>query len=120
MRYRVLFISLLFALCSPVVFAGENHDHGHDDGHSHSHDPVSQSQAEEAAVKRIEKLVSKRKIADSWKDAKVVGAEKKKFGNKEEWVVSFKNENVSDPGKQTLYIFLSLTGDYIAANFTGK
>ena len=120
MRYRVLFISLLFALCSPVVFAGANHDHGHDDGHSHSHDPVSQSQAEEAAVKRVEKLVSKRKIADSWKGIKVAGSEKKKFGDKEEWVVSFKNDKVSDPNKQTLYIFLSLTGDYIAANFTGQ
>jgi hypothetical protein len=98
-----------------MVIAGAGHDHG-----SHSHDPVSKSQAEEAAIKSVEKLVSKRKIADSWKGVKVATSEKKKFGTKEEWVVTFKNEKVSDPNKQTLYVFLTLTGDYIAANFTGQ
>ena len=33
---------------------------------------------------------------------------------------AFKNDQISDPAKNTLYIFLSSTGNYIAANFTGK
>jgi len=30
------------------------------------------------------------------------------------------NESVADINKQKLYVFLTLGGDYIAANFTGK
>lgn len=115
MRLYILMVSLMFCFSPTAVFAGAGHDHG-----SHSHDPVSKSQVEEAAMKRVEDLVSKRKIEDSWKGIKAASAEKKKFGDKEEWVVTFKNDKVSDPGKQTLYVFLSLTGDYIAANFTGQ
>ena len=117
MNIRSLLFGATFLLFSVTAAAGDGHDHDHG---SHSHDPVTQSQAEEAAVKSVEKLVSKRKVADSWKGIKVASSEKKKFGNREEWMVSFKNETASDPSKQTLYIFLSLTGDYIAANFTGK
>ena len=34
--------------------------------------------------------------------------------------MTFKNPAVSDPAKGTLYVFLSLPGNYIAANFTGQ
>jgi len=121
MRIQVLFFSLVLSLVPYAVLAGSDHDHdkGHDHS-SHSHDPITQSQAEEAAAKSLAKLVSKRKIAESWKDAKVAGAEKKNFGSKTEWVVSFSNDKMSNDNKKTLYIFLSLNGDYVAANYTGK
>ena len=38
---------------------------------------------------------------------------------KKEWVVVFTNEKVKDPKEKMLYIFLTLDGQYIAANYTG-
>ncbi|CKT62042.1 Uncharacterised protein [Mycobacterium tuberculosis] len=37
-----------------------------------------------------------------------------------EWKVSFKNAAVTEANKSTLYVFLSLPGNYIASNFSGK
>jgi len=37
-----------------------------------------------------------------------------------EWKVSFGNPTAADPSKSTLYVFLSLPGNYIASNFTGR
>lgn len=116
MRIQATVFCFFLSLFSVVVFAGANHDHGH----SHSHDPVSQTQAEKAAIKSIANLIKKGKVDSSWKSIPVSKSEKKKFGDKMEWVVSFKNDKVSDASKQTLYVFLSLTGEYIAANYTGK
>ena len=120
MRMKAIVFSFILSLSPIAVFAGADHDHGHEDGHSHSHDPVNQSQAEQMAIKSVEQLVEKGKIDSSWKSVKVAKSEKKKFGNNLEWVVSFHNDKMSDTSKQTLYVFMSLTGEYIAANYTGK
>ena len=120
MRIKALVFSFMLSLLPVAVWAGADHDHGHEHGHSHSHDPVTQSQAEEVAIKSIAMLIEKGKIDGSWKTVSVAKSEKKKFGDNIEWVVSFNNDKISDNAKQTLYVFLSLTGDYIAANYTGK
>lgn len=36
------------------------------------------------------------------------------------WLIIFINEKITNTSKQKLYVFLTLAGDYIAANFTGK
>jgi hypothetical protein len=120
MRIQSILLSLILAFSPTALLAGANHDHGHDDKHGHSHDPVNQSQAEKVAKESVAMLVKKEKIDSSWKSVSVASAEKKKFGGKMEWVVTFKNDKISDASKQTLYVFLSLTGNYIAANYTGK
>lgn len=124
MRIQSIMFSLILSLSPTALLAGGNHDHGHshghDHGHGHSHAPVDQKQAEKAAIKSVARLVKQGKIDSSWKSVSVAMAEKKKFGGKMEWVVSFKNDKISDSSKQTLYVFLSLTGRYIAANYTGK
>ena len=114
MRIQAIIFSLALILFPLAALAGAGHDHGH------SHDPVSQGQAELAAMKSVARLVEKGKIDKSWKSIGVMKSEKKKFGKNTEWVVSFENENISDSSKQTLYIFLSLGGGYIAANHTGE
>ena len=114
MRIQAIIFSILFSILPVAVWAGAGHDHGH------SHHPVSQNKAEEIATKRMIQLVEKGKIDSSWKSVKVASSEKKKFGKKMEWVVTFNNKKISDASKQTLYIFLTLSGDYLAANFTGK
>ena len=110
MRIKAIIISLALSLFSMTAFAGGNH----------SHDPVDQRQAEANANKIVTTLASKGVIDKSWTSVGVATSEQKKFGKNLEWVVSYKNSKVSDPQKQTLYIFLTLSGEYIAANYTGK
>jgi len=114
MRIQALIFGLVVSLFSWGAWAGPGHDHGH------SHDPVSQSQAETIATESVSRLVERGKLDASWKGVKVAKAEQKKFGDQMEWVVSFQNSNASDPSKQTLYVFLTLGGEYLAANFTGN
>lgn len=103
------------SIFSYAVFAGP--------GHGHSHGPrvkISKQEVESIAEKGKLDLVEKGKIASSWKSKKVTSSEIKSFSGKDEWVVVFKNGEEKDKEKSTLYIFVSLYGQYIAANFTGK
>ena len=116
MRKLTTALFSLFMLLASPVFAGAGHDHGH----GHSHDPVTKAQAEEIATKTVAKLVNRGKIDESWNAVGVSTSEQKKFGKNMEWVIVFINKQVADPEKQTLYIFLTLTGEYLAANYTGN
>ena len=116
MRIPFIILSLSIFLFPLSTLAGSDHDHGH----SHSHTPVEQSQAEKIASDGVFRLVEQKKIDDSWKSAQVKNTLKKKFGDNMEWVISFKNENISDPAKQTIYVFLTLGGEFLAANYTGE
>ncbi|VAW88082.1 hypothetical protein MNBD_GAMMA17-1542 [hydrothermal vent metagenome] len=88
----VLFLSsLLFGI---PAMAGSGHEHDKDGGHSHVHKTIN---SEEAAT-----------------------IEQKSYKNGPEWVTTFKNDKISDVTKQTLYLFFSLDGHYIAANYTGN
>ena len=116
MKYLIttVFISTLFI--STQVLAGADHEHGH----GHSHGPVSVDVVVGKAVKKVKQLANSKKIDASWTAVKSSGAEKKTFGKGLEWVVSFENGKVKDATKKNLYIFFSLDGHYIAANYTGK
>ncbi len=120
MNIKAIILSAFFALLSPAVFAGAGHDHGHDHGHGHAHAPVTQQQAEVNASRIVSTLVNRGVIDETWADKPVKEAQQKNFGGQMEWVISYANEAVSDPEKRTLYIFLTLAGEYIAANYTGK
>lgn len=113
----ILLVSSLF-FAAPAM-AGAGHDHG-GGGHSHSHGPVSGEVAVKKATDKVRSLVESGKLDPSWADVKATGATQKTFGDVPEWVVTFKNEKISDASKQTLYLFFTLDGMYIAANFTGK
>lgn len=110
----LLVSSLLFT--SPVM-AGAGHDHG---SGGHSHGPVSSEAVIMKATEKVKSLAESGKIDKSWAGIKAVGATQKTFANESEWVVTFKNEKLSDVTKQTLYLFFTLDGMYIATNFTGK
>lgn len=116
----VLMMSMAFA--APVM-AGEGHSHDKDGGHSnhgHAHGPITAEQAGVKAKRIIGNLIKKGVIENSWASAQPLTTEKKTFKNQEEWVVAFKNDQVKDAAKQSLYIFFSLDGHYLAANYTGK
>ncbi|KZX77097.1 hypothetical protein A3715_11505 [Oleiphilus sp. HI0009] len=101
---------------SQFALAGPGHDHSHD----HQHDPITSEQAVDKASAHVQKLVNRGKIDASWAEVTASSVEEKSFGHGPEWVVSFKNDAIADPANQTLYIFYTINGKYLASNFTGQ
>jgi len=110
------------ALTCATAYAGGNHSHEGEHGHGHSHTQieVSKSTIEQTAVQELAGLVQQKKIDESWKNTPISTIEKKKFHHNMEWVVSFKNKELKDKTKQTIYVFISLYGKPTGANYTGK
>lgn len=114
MRLKTLLLSLSLTLFSMVAIAGSGH------GHGHSHEPVNKTTANSKATKIVASFIKQKTLDKSWAGTTVNSSEKKTFDGRQEWVVSFVNEKVTDVKKRKLYVFLTLSGDYIAANYTGK
>ena len=116
----MLLLLATFAFTVPV-HAGAGHAHDKDGGHSnHGHGPIDAAKAKAKATKTMISLAKRGVIDQSWTSTQPVKAEKKTFAKGEEWMVSFNNDQIKEKAKQTLYIFYSLDGHYIAANYTGK
>jgi hypothetical protein len=111
----ILASSLLLA--GPAM-AGGGHDHGH--GHSHAQVPVDKTVAEANGGKVIASLVSRKKVDQSWAGVAATSVEKKMTQGNPEWVIIYNNAKVEEADKQKIYVFLTISGDYIAANYTGK
>ena len=116
MKLRTLLLGFVLGLLPITAMAGtgSGHDHGH------SHEPINQSTANLMATNIIVSFVKQKTIDKSWESTTVSSSEKKTFNGRKEWVVSFVNEKVTNANERKLYIFLTLSGDYIAANYTGK
>ncbi len=112
----LLFLSaLLFAM--PII-AGGGHEHDSDGGHSRG--PISSDQVIDRALKKMKHMADAGKIDATWSGVKAASAEQKTYSKGPEWVVTFGNDKINDEAKQTLYLFYSLDGHYIAANYTGN
>lgn len=105
-------------LLAGSAMAGGGHDHGH--GHSHAQIPVDKTVAQTNGGKVIASLVSRKKIDQSWTGIAASSVEKKIYQDRPEWVITYNNTKVKEADKQKLYVFLTVSGDYIAANYTGK
>ena len=116
MRKLTIILAFCFGFLSTPTVAGPGHDHEH----GHSHGPVSADAASNKAMKKVDQLAKAGKINGSWSGIQPTAVEQKTYANGPEWVVTFKNDKVSDVSKQTLYLFYSLDGHYIAANYTGQ
>lgn len=114
MKFNALFLSFILSLLSLTVIAGTGHDHGH------LHEEINQAKAKVKATKVVASFIKDKKLDKSWKAIKVNSAEKKIFQGRSEWVITFVNKTISDIKKQKLYVFLTLTGDYVATNYTGN
>lgn len=111
-----LLVSCLL-LASPVMAAG-GHEHG--PGGSHAQGPITSDAAVMKAVAQVKSLIQKGKLDNSWSEAKLLESKQKDFGRGQEWVVSFKNAKEKDTAQQTLHVFYTLNGSYLATNFTGQ
>jgi len=88
--------------------------------HFHGNSPATQEVVIDCAAKRKTKLVSSGKIDSFWaglthEKIELVDGKKGK-----EWRITYKDPNAKDKTKETLFLFFSLSGNFIAANFTGK
>lgn len=115
MKHLILSACFLF---STVSFAGPGTGHSHGHGHSHSKPAVAKEKTEEIGKSHIARLIKAGKLDAGWSEARLDSTEQKEFGKKKEWVLTFINEK--DAKNPKLFIFLKLSGDFIAANFTGK
>jgi hypothetical protein len=111
-RVALLVASLGFA---PITFAG-----GSGGCHFHGNAPVKESILTGCATAQKDALVSSGKIDAGWKGIKIDKAETVDGKSMKEWKFTFKNPGEKDSAKQTLYMFYTLSGNFIAANFTGK
>jgi len=112
-------LTLLFALTfSALSLAGPGHDHSH--GHSHNQKTMKKEAVLVKSKQKINQLIEKKKLDPSWGIMQHSTIEKKQYKQGNEWVITYENKGVEDKSKQTLYMFYSLNGHYIAANFTGK
>ena len=118
MKKIIFCLMVLTAFTAIPAFGAGGHGHGGyaDHGHDH-HTALSETQIIEKASGYVAKLVEKGKLDPSWQGISPTEA---KENDHHEWVVTFYNSKVEDPEKQTLYMFLSPSGKYIAANFTGN
>ncbi len=110
-----IFLFLCMTL-SVTAFAGSGHNHGH----SHEQKPISSEEAQSRAEKKVTALVKAGSIDKTWAGIKSNNIKQITFSHDPEWVISFSNNKISDASKQSLYLFYSLDGQYIAANYTGK
>lgn len=113
MRKIIICLLTLLAFTSTAAFAGAGH----------SHAPAKEITKEQALVKAaniVKDIAQKGKIDKSWAEIAPASGEKKASKYGEEWVVAFHNPTVKETTKQSLYVFLTLTGDYKAANYSGS
>ncbi len=81
---------------------------------------VSPEVAEKKATKIIARLVDNKQLDESWKFIKARSAKKIISREHREWKVIFINTTISDVTKQKIYVFLTLSGDHLAVNYSGN
>ena len=88
--------------------------------HFHGNKPAVEATVLACAIQRKDALASTGKIDASWKNVKQDKVEQVDGKKGKEWKVTFANPAAKDKGKETLYLFFTVSGNYIAANFTGQ
>ena len=100
---------------SQSVFAGAG-----EDCHFHGNKLAAKETVLKCADQRKGKLIARGKIDAGWGSIKhesitTIDGEKGK-----EWKVTFKDTAAKDKTKETLYMFFTPVGNFIASNFTGQ
>ena len=88
--------------------------------HFHGKKMASKETISDCAAERKELLIMDGKIDSSWERVEQDKIELVDGKKGKEWLVTFTNPAVDDKTKEKLYLFFTSTGNFIAANFTGK
>lgn len=111
MKSFILVFIGIFTFCNAALAGPESGTH------KHSRE-ITRQEAVDKADRLVDKLIKKGRLEASWGEKLRIEAMKKDFGNGDEWVVSFANAKIRGD-KNTLYVFISLSGKILAANFKG-
>lgn len=88
--------------------------------HFHGSKAASEATVLGCANQRKSALITAGKLDKRWAtvtQAKVEQVDSKKG---KEWKIAFKDPAAADKAQETLYMFFTLPGNFIAANFTGQ
>ena len=113
---KLVSIATLVATLSfaPAAFAG-----GGGGCHFHGNAPIKEAVIVGCAEYK-DGLVRSGKLDPSWKGVKLDKAETVEGKKMKEWKITFKNPAEKDAARQTLFMFYTLTGNLVGANFDGS
>ena len=112
MKLHMVVLSIvLTSVGAGSALAHENHKH------EAPASEIGEEGAKARATEELGRLVSVKKVEASWKEGTFKAVEKKTNKKGWEWLITFENKNAKD---KTLYVFLKSSGEFLAANFTGK
>ncbi len=102
-------------LVTPMAFAGVDSS-----CHFHGNTPIKESVIAGCATAKKDALAASGQIETAWKSVQLGKAETIEGKKMKEWKLTFNNPAAKDAAKQTLYVFYTLSGNFIGANFTGQ
>jgi Family of unknown function (DUF6488) len=88
--------------------------------HFHGSKPAAAETVAGCAAQRKALLIKQGKLDASWQGSKAGTPEQVDGKKGREWKLSFHNPAAQDKSRQTLYMFYTLPGNFVAANFTGQ
>lgn len=111
---RTLTLATLVTL-TPLAWSGEGSS-----CHFHGNKPAAESTIEQCANARRDLYLKNGTISETWRGISVSAIEIIKGKESDEWRVRYDNPNEPEKSKNKLYMFFSLPGNFIAANYSGK
>ena len=115
MKQSMKLLSIALAItCSQSVFAGAG-----EDCHFHGNKPAAKETVLKCVDQRVGKLIARGKLDAGWKGVIPESVTTIDGVKGKEWKVVIKNPSVSEKTKETLYLFFSENGNFLAANHTG-
>ena len=108
-------LSLAITLWTPAAFASAGGS-----CHFHGNKPAIEATVSGCAAQRKDALVKNGKLDASWSTVKQDQIKLVDGRKGKEWKVTFKDTAAKDKAKETLYMFFTPVGNFIAANFTGQ
>lgn len=112
-----LFTALTMAsvMSTPLAIASEGGS-----CHFHGNKPAAESTVISCASQRKVAMVKSGKLDATWNTVKQDKIEVIEGQKGKEWKVTFNDAAAKDKTKETLYMFFSMPGNFIASNFTGQ
>lgn len=104
---KAIFVSLSLLFTASTAIAGSGHYHG----------PIDQAGAEQRAERAVSSLIKQSVLEPSWQGLPVTSVEKAEYPGDKVWLARFSNAKATDSAKQELYVYLTLTGGFITANY---
>lgn len=113
-------LATVLCAASSLVFALPAFASDAEDCHFHGSKAASQETVSGCAIKRQQALITGGKIDRSWQAIQPAAFDQVDGQRGKEWKMTFQDPAAADKAKETLYMFFTAQGNFIAAHFTGK